>query len=459
VTGDDGRRLGQALADPLARGDLEEALSAARRHQRQRPGDPGAAAVVEALEQLLAQVWYRGADAADDEPDPRFALAAEGLARGDLAAAEATYAALEGDAGVGARATRLAHRVRAVQAALSGATSRPPLENPATGGRSEAHGAFEDERTRAAGTDELPLRAFEADRATTPVAVEVPPEALPSEAPMGFAESTQNLKTGDYVLVDEATPGAAEGGDDAALEERTRVYRPAEVPGADAPAGGAADPLSDDEAIGLIAEEAPAFPSAFPGELVMEEGSRVLIVEGAPEASGGEVVDPDAARAPAVPRPPATTEAASADAASEEHADDVHAPLEDTPVVDAPATPAPPPWSEPAGAAEESEGGGEEDPSAASWVGFRSFAPEPTDFRPGTEGVDADSWAASTAPSDATDALRRQAEDLVAAGRYGEALGLYQDLAADRPDDRALWARVEQIARMLQRRSEPPPRG
>lgn len=101
----------------------------------------------------------------------------------------------------------------------------------------------------------------------------------------------------------------------------------------------------------------------------------------------------------------------------------------------------------------------------SSWSGVRLYESDQATFEPGVEGMDADFWEDSLGPtsldSEHTAAERtaaervaaeKMAEELVARGELSEALRIYQELAAGSPQEQRLWARVAEIARMLQER-------
>ena len=67
--------LAQALAAPLEAGDIEAALSVARRVQMRAPGDEEPRRIVEALELLMSQVWYGGREGAAPAGETAFARA------------------------------------------------------------------------------------------------------------------------------------------------------------------------------------------------------------------------------------------------------------------------------------------------------------------------------------------------------------------------------------------------
>lgn len=85
-----------------------------------------------------------------------------------------------------------------------------------------------------------------------------------------------------------------------------------------------------------------------------------------------------------------------------------------------------------------------------SWPGVRLLDDEALTFEPGVAPIDADSW-----DDDATAAghSEHDAEALLARGQLTDALRMYQELATARPTESRLWARVAEIARMLQERS------
>ncbi|HEY8429971.1 MAG TPA: hypothetical protein VIL20_16425 [Sandaracinaceae bacterium] len=180
-----GSGLAGALGPPLRAGSLENALHEARAFFMRHPGDEDAKRVVEALELLMAQVWFAGAE--DGEaPDPRFVEAASRLGRADLEGALASYEAIGG--AHAARARLLAQRVRLVRAAARGAALPPP------------------ERAALA-IPEVAIAAF--DEAAS---------AYPSEP-------TRHLEVGEYELIDEAPSGPVEVDD-----ERTRIFQPKPPP-------------------------------------------------------------------------------------------------------------------------------------------------------------------------------------------------------------------------------------
>jgi hypothetical protein len=141
--------------------------------------------------------------------------------------------------------------------------------------------------------------------------------------------------------------------------------------------------------------------------------------------------------APRPPPPPAPLPPLSADP--------VHAPL-DTAEVVLPSDHWPDePGDEPDAEAQRVEVGVPE----ISWAGVRVQG-RAAIFEPGAESVEADTWGD---PGPTKTALEREAEALVARGELGEALRVYQDLAAQHPDQPHVWDRIAQIARLLQQRS------
>lgn len=155
-----------------------------------------------------------------------------------------------------------------------------------------------------------------------------------------------------------------------------------------------------------------------------------------------------AARGPAVPPPPAIVAPAPEPAAPLPplSADPVHAPL-DTSEVSLPSDVWKVDAEEPpdAGDGQRVEVGMPE----ISWTGVR-LGGHAAVFEPGAESVEDDTWGD---PQPTKSPQERAADALVAKGELGEALRVYQDLAAQHPDQPHLWDRVAQIARLLQQRS------
>ncbi len=258
---------------------------------------------------------------------------------------------------------------------------------------------------------ELPLAAFSADDVTSNVDATIPPDAFPDEP-------TRTLGVGEYELVDED-------------EERTRVLRPLAAP-----------------------EGREVTRVAGAGELPLAELEREVEADAERDLDALlESMEPASPSEPVVPAAPLFDAPKDAPALS---ADPVHAPLDEDDV--ASAAPEASAWAihEP----------GEDDDDGApplgfgerSWPGVR-VREEPPTFAPGTESVDADTWGEADAawdddePTFAISPAQLEAESLVQRGELGEALRVYQELAAERPDDPALWDRIAEIARMLQARS------
>ncbi|MEZ4337697.1 MAG: hypothetical protein R3B82_13845 [Sandaracinaceae bacterium] len=170
----------------------------------------------------------------------------------------------------------------------------------------------------------------------------------------------------------------------------------------------------------------------------------------------GEYVPPPApAPAPAVAAPP--TEVELPDESELGRGDPIHAPLDTSEV----ALPVEGTWEEP-GVEDDPTGVLVGTPSDRSWPGVRSFD-EAAVFEPRVEELDADQWADEVPPepeletSQSVDLAIEAAESMLDRGDLSGALGVYQDLAVRSPEDSRLWKRVEEIARMLQNRSSPPP--
>ncbi|HJL15168.1 MAG TPA: hypothetical protein RMH99_05905 [Sandaracinaceae bacterium LLY-WYZ-13_1] len=483
--GSEGSPLAQTLSAPIAAGSLDTTLRAARGFHLLHPGDATAKRVVEALELLMSQVWLGGA-----EDDPRFGQASARLEAADLEGAVALYEAVAGETG-DAQARRLVACVRVVQAAAAGAPLPPRPESSvsvaAPASEALAYDDFEDS-TRVAGDGELPLGAFQYDDETVNREPVLTPEAIREDA---FPdETTRQLRPGDYVLLDEDVG--------APPKESTRVASPGELPLEEVRRQ--VDGERSDAELDLLLDEIeePAGPAeAAEPELVLEidneeddesDPTQRAEVEPnrprrTPSRTFGRPKDAGPRRTPSrtfarppdeLPGEPSTAEGGAderaADAPARERYDSsqpppvpaipaanelprvddpVHAPLDTGEV----ALPSKGSWDvrEPGLSQDEDRGGR---PAAAdqSWSGVRAFETEPATFEPGVEGMDVDSWEEPTQVGEG--ALEAEAEAHVAAGELGEALRIYQDLAAQSPDEQRLWDRVAEIARMLQRRSE-----
>lgn len=138
--------------------------------------------------------------------------------------------------------------------------------------------------------------------------------------------------------------------------------------------------------------------------------------------------------------------------------DPIHAPLDTVEV----ALPSEGRWDEPGIEDEDPTGVLVQTPGEHSWPGVLAFEVDRATFDPKVAELEADQWADEVPPepepdhSGSIDLTIEAAESMVARGELGAALGVYQDLALRRPEDARLWQRVEEIARMLQRRSTPP---
>lgn len=298
---DAGSTLAGALSGPLSTGSLESALHAARAYFMRHPGDEQAKRVVEALELLMAQVWF-GGNEDGEAPQAPFVEAAQHLGRADVAAALACYEAVSGPSAV--RAQRLALGAAVVKAAAAG----QPLPSP------PPPVSFDDS-TRVAGDGELPLSAFSYDDVTANVDPEIPADAYRSEA-------TRHLVIGEYELVDEV-PAQEQ-------EERTRIFQPKPAPApkaAPAPIDdgtrevtriAGAGELPIEELRRQIAEESDSHVDALIGELEKEPSKPVVAPPLEPslvlditvdELAGGP--PPAVIRGPAVPPPPAVADRAA----------------------------------------------------------------------------------------------------------------------------------------------------
>lgn len=341
-----GSALAGALSGPLGAGNLEAALHAARAYFLRHPGDEGAKRVVEAIELLMAQVWFGGAEEGE-APDARFRDAAQHLGSADLERALALYDEVEGEHAP--RARRLALRVRVVRAAASGAPLPPPE-------RIAPPPSFDDE-TRVAGNGELPLAAFAYDDVTANVDPEIPSDAYPEEV-------TRHLVLGDYELVDDA-PAPEESED----EERTRILQPKQLealkpkPVVDDGtrevtriAGAGELPLEElrriiekeeqsklDDLIGEIEKE-PSAPKMAPPIAPMEPSLVLDITVDALEIAAKPVAPP---RGPAVPPPPMMAPPAPPPAPAPVAAPERSAIAPEPPSEIRTASPAPPPASPP----------------------------------------------------------------------------------------------------------------
>lgn len=462
--------LARALRQPIRDGSLEGALHAARSFQLHHPGDGDAKRVVEALEQLMSEVWL-GAD----EADARYADAAARLERTDLPAARAAYAGIVAADPDDERAGRLALQVEVVRCALEG----EPL--PSTGDE-----AVFDDSTRVADDEELPLAAFALDDETRRAQPLIPPSAFPDEP-------TRQLSIDEYELVDGTSGNES--------KETTRVAKPGELPIEQLRNEMRTERRSEasDAALDLLLDEMepPRSPAAAEPPLQLDidvedevegEASSQPTELGADASRAGRRTPPRSFSRPDLSRPGEEAlerpgrRASPSRTFAKPDADPVLTPppmdeldrdgggrrrfdtSEPPPPVSIPradelnraARPATPDGAKPPWVIHE-PGGASPPPDLASadpldsWPGVRVYETEPATFEPGVEGVDADSWDDPTEVGSFTPEER--AEAAVAVGNLGEALRIYQDLATQSPNDQRLWDRVAEIARMLQQRS------
>lgn len=121
VSDQDQRRtaLATILVRPVAAGDLEGTLDAARQLHMRDPGYVDAKRVVEALELLMSQVWFTGAPDGETS-EPEFATAAAALAEAELDTALGIYRGYLLRHPRSERAVHLMNCISLVQAALDG---------------------------------------------------------------------------------------------------------------------------------------------------------------------------------------------------------------------------------------------------------------------------------------------------------------------------------------------------
>lgn len=444
------RGLASALSGPIEAGDLEAALEAARAAQLADPGDIAARRVVEALELLLAQVWYGGQP--DGEPDAEgspFAGAATSLRDGQLTEALSVYAGSTARQWDPERSHRLAHRVQVVIAAADGAPL-PPEESSSPSG------------PRPALKHEMPTRA--AKRAEMPLDQLVAMDEVEGE----LAHPTIRDHLG------EAEPAPHEAFDDisrssrAGLRETTRVAGEGELPleelrremeqdrlreSSDAALDGLLEEL-DEETTGLdievdidldsgdeLGHPKPQTPSKTfrrprPEELeVVEEELEVIEEELSAAADYGSEPPPRGPSSPPIP------------SRDELSADPIHAPLDTREL----AIPERRGWDVREGGAEEAIG---PDPTT-SWSGVPIYEEDPATFEPGEVTADEDRWDVPTDVKSKGGRREREAETLVARGELERALAIYEELAAASPEETRLWRRIKAIAWMLQRDIDP----
>ena len=252
--------------------------------------------------------------------------------------------------------------------------------------------------------EEPPADAFAYDDVTNPVRRDIPAEAY-------RAEVTMEVELGDYEL--DAIPIAPPS------EEPTRVAQPGELP-LDELRAQMESESSDAALDGLLDELA---------EEVSHATTEVSHVEFIPQA--------DVSAAPSL---------GARRAVAEGSADPPRAPLQTREV----AVPTPDRWDAPRT---------EQTPSAEigdldqSWTGVR-LQDTDTSFEPGVESLSDDQW--EVADSEPEKGSPAEAEAMVQRGELGEALRVYQELAARAPADTRLWRRIAEVAKMLQLQSKPP---
>ena len=472
--------MAKALRAPLAAGDLDGALAAAREVQP-------AHAVVQALELLL---HLAAEQRAQPSPPPISALqeAALLLDTGQLLPALAACQRANSP-----EATSPIDAIRAVLRAAEEPLTMPEQElGPAP--VPEGHGTaapqppsreaqappapvfnsglqFDDE-TRAILHPVIPTDAY---REEPTMQVQLSDFQLVGEGP---EETTRVAKPGELPL-EELRKQVAEDSD-AAIDGLLDALEPADAapPEAETLDVGPHDasPMTAPERRGPTVPRAPTFePPAtpLPGSAPRGDTERPPL---APRGSHPPPVGfvPPPAPTPTVPAPQAaprpTDEEPSRYTALEPSrvpeppippiavlsgTDPVHDPLE----TDL-SLPADDHWNIDPGEAEDSTSGVIVSSAEQSWVGLRAFDAGSANFQPAVDPVATDNWADEVPTESQATPLEpasvQQAEALVAQGALGAALGVYQDLAAARPDDPRLWQRIEEIARALQRKSTPP---
>lgn len=395
--GDDQQRraLGATLGEALGSGDLATVLDAARKAHQRDPGGDEAARVVEALELMMSQVWLE--PSASDDP---FAAAGALLETCKLDEALAAYEAELARDPASERAAQLVDRVRLVVVAATGADLPEP----------DALLSVEiDVSTYALHLDagpDSPTLGF--DDVTAPVKAHIPPEAYREEP-------TMELQIGDYEVSGERVDPS---------KETTRVAGPGELPLEQLRAEMEAEQRSDAALDGLL------------DELEDEEDAPVTEVSN---------VEPIPVRGePSAPRWAPSAEIPAVDPLA---SDPTRRPLE---ISDA-AVPLAGHWTEP-GKGQPARSGVIVDSVAESWVGL-PIDDHDTSFEPGIESISADHW--DVGEPEPAPGSKEEAEAFVLRGDLGEALRIYQELAASTPGNQRLWQRVAEIAKMLQRDSNP----
>lgn len=299
---------------------------------------------------------------------------------------------LERDGGTG-RATRFATCVRLVMAAAAG----EPLPSPVYLPPPELEISVSELAVvsfHRPHEDESPVDAFAYDDVTNPVKRDIPAEAYREEV-------TMQVELGDYEL--EALPVAPPS------EETTRVAQLGELP-------------LDELRAQMESESSDAALDGLLDELADEVGSATT------EVSHVEPIpQPAVPAAPSFGSSPAIPSVAELSAQTQEVA--VPAGSDQTP-------------------SSEIVGGLDQ-----SWTGVR-LQDTDTSFEPGVESLSDDQWeVADGVPEKGSPA---EAEAMVQRGELGEALRVYQELAARAPVDARLWRRIAEVAKMLQRQSKPP---
>lgn len=425
--------LAQALAAPLEAGDIEAALSVARRVQMRAPGDEEPRRIVEALELLMSQVWYGGQEGAAPAGDSAFARAAKALEAGDLRGALAEYRSPSARADNPERADNLAHRVEIVIAAAEGrALPVKRKTNP--------------RRPAAPRPDEVPTRvgAKKADSVEVPVIEDLADEVADEPLLKTIQDVSESVDLSSAEIISDVPPAPSP------LGETTRVAKNGELPleelrrqmareDSDAQLDGLLDELESEEVEIDIDVEVDLGDDGL-GQPVPRTPSRTFRRPSAEELEDDDEEEPTSPRLFDAPPMPGGRRPSSPPIPSREQLvqDDAHMAEH-------------PPYSE-----TEEATTARLDPTT-SWTGVPIYEQEPATFEPsevtGEVTLEEDSWSAPAATTSSSE--ERQAERLVGAGDLEQALKIYERLAAKQPDNARLWRRIKAIAWMLRRDVDP----